>query len=700
MSDKRDRREPYLEDGAPPVRRVADDNTSSKSPKRAQKRPVDAEIPDRDAERPIKRGATKPNKASRKKRHSFIGRAFYWMTVLGLWGFIALCGLVAFHASKLPPIDQLAVPKRPPNIAILGSDGTLLANRGETGGREVALAELPKYLPQAFIAIEDHRFYSHWGIDPVGIARALVKNIIRVGGGIQGGSTLTQQLAKNLFLTQERTASRKIQEAILALWLEQKFSKDQILELYLNRVYFGAGAYGVEGASQKYFGKSAREVTVAEAAILGGLVQSPSRLAPNRNPDAAHARAALVLAAMQREGFISDVQMKEALAHPADPAKPKGVGSILYAADHVIDILDELVGTIDGDVIVTTTINPLMQSYAEKAVIEELQTKGAKYGVTQGALVSLDSDGAIRALVGGRSYADSQFDRATSAKRQPGSAFKPFVYLAALEKGLTPETTRDDAPINIKGWQPENYAKDYRGPVTLTEGLSQSLNTVAVRLGLEVGPKTVAHVAQRLGIKSKLDINASIALGTSVVTPLELTGAYTSFANGGVLISPYIITEVISRDGDLIYTRADSQTRQVIDPAYLAELNVMMRETLKSGTAKKADLPGWDAAGKTGTSQDFRDAWFIGYTSALVTGIWLGNDDNSPTKHVAGGSLPVEIWSRYMKQALAKTSPVPLPASDAPPADLFAGWNLPWVSGKPADTAPTLRPPALVHAPN
>jgi len=237
---------------------------------------------------------------------------------------------------------------------------------------------------------------------------------------------------------------------------------------------------------------------------------------------------------MQREGFITEPQMKEALAHPAEPAKPKGIGSILYAADHVIDVLDDLVGTIDGDVIVTTTINPLMQSYAEKAVMEELQIKGAKYGVTQGALVSLDSDGAIRALVGGRSYADSQFDRATSAKRQPGSAFKPFVYLAALEKGLTPETIRDDAPINIKGWQPENYAKDYRGPVTLTEGLSQSLNTVAVRLGLEVGPRTVANVAQRLGIKSKLDVNASIALGTSVVTPLELTGAYTSFANGGI----------------------------------------------------------------------------------------------------------------------------------------------------------------------
>ena len=693
MSDKRDRREPYLEDGAPPAKRVADEDAITRPVKRVKKQQIEAAPTE-------KRAPPHHHKSPQKKRRSLIGRALYWGTVLGLWGFIAFCGLIAFHASKLPPIDQLAVPKRPPNIAILGSDGTLLANRGETGGREVVLNELPKYLPQAFIAIEDHRFYSHWGIDPIGIARAVVKNIIRIGGGIQGGSTLTQQLAKNLFLTQERTASRKIQEAILALWLEQKFSKDQILELYLNRVYFGAGAYGVEGAAQKYFGKSARNVTIAEAAILGGLVQSPSRLAPNRNPDAAHARAALVLAAMQREGFITEPQMKEALAHPAEPAKPKSIGSILYAADHVMDVLDDLVGTLDSDVIVTTTINPLMQSYAEKAVTEELQNKGVKYGVTQGALVSLDSDGAIRALVGGRSYADSQFDRATSAKRQPGSAFKPFVYLAALEKGLTPDTVRDDAPINVKGWQPENYAKEYHGSVTLTEGLSQSLNTVAVRLGIEVGPKTVATVAQRLGIKSKLDVNASIALGTSVVTPLELTAAYTSFANGGALVSPYIITEIISRDGDLLYARADSQPRQVIDQGYLAELNVMMRETLKSGTAKKADLPGWDAAGKTGTSQDFRDAWFIGYTSALTTGIWLGNDDNSPTKHVAGGSLPVEIWSRYMKQALAKTTPAPLPASDLPPADLFAGWNLPWISGKPADAAPALRPPASIPATN
>ena len=544
-------------------------------------------------------------------------------------------------------------------------------SRRNRRSRNLAFRIAP-YLPQAFIAIEDRRFYTHAGIDPIGIGRALSRNILRAGGGVQGGSTLTQQLAKNLFLTQERTASRKIQEAILALWLERKFSKNEILELYLNRVYFGSGAYGVEAAAQKYFGKSAREVTIAEAAILGGLVQSPSRLAPNRNPDAAHARASLVLAAMQRDGFISDAQMKEALARPADAQKSKTANSVLYAADHVIDKLDDLIGSIEGDLIVTTTLNPMMQAAAEKALTEELATKGQKFGVSQGALLAMDPDGAIRAFVGGRNYSESQFDRVTSARRQPGSAFKAFVYLAALEKGLTPDTLRDDAPINIKGWQPENYAKEYRGPVSLTEALSQSLNTVAVRLGLEVGPKTVATTAQRLGIKSKLDANASIALGTSAVTPIELVSAYASFANGGVSVEPYVITEVITREGDLLYTRPDALPHQVIDPGILASFNVMMRETLKSGTAKRADLPNWDAAGKTGTSQDFRDAWFIGYTGALVTGVWLGNDDNSPTKHVAGGSLPVEIWSRFMKQALAKTKPMMLPASDVPQSDLFS----------------------------
>src|SRR5271163_3571965 len=407
---------------------------------------------------PPKKTATRksgPGRRAARPKRSLTGRLFYWSFVLGVWGVIGLAGLVAYYASQLPPIDQLAVPKRPPNIAVLAADGSLLANRGETGGAAVHLSELPPYLPKAFIAIEDRRFYSHFGIDPVGISRAIVRDVTGVGG-MQGGSTLTQQLAKNLFLTQERTLSRKIQEAILALWLERKYSKDQILELYLNRVYFGSGAYGVEAAAQKYFGKSARFVTLSEAALLAGLMKSPTKLAPNRNLAGANERAAKVITAMAEQGHITEAMAKLALASPAKVWRDKSAGSINYAADYVMDALDDTVGAIDEDIVVTTTINLKMQAEAERALTDELNAKGAKLGVQQGALVALDPSGAIKAMVGGRNYADSQFNRAVAAKRQPGSSFKPFVYLAALEKGLTPDTVREDAPISVKGWSPEN----------------------------------------------------------------------------------------------------------------------------------------------------------------------------------------------------------------------------------------------------
>lgn len=449
------------------------------------------------------RNEDRGGRGRRPRRRSLIGRLISWTLVTSIWGAIGVAGLVAYHATQLPPIDQLAVPKRPPNVAILASDGSLLANRGETGGRTVVLKELPAYLPKAFVAIEDRRFYGHLGIDPIGIARAAFRNLTSRGVA-QGGSTLTQQLAKNLFLTQERTASRKVQEAILALWLEHNFRKDQILELYLNRVYFGAGAYGVEAAAQRYYGKPARDVTVAEAATLAGLVQAPSRLAPNRNPEAARARAELVLNAMADESYITPAQHKAALMEPAEPVRRAGAGSANYAADLVMDVLDDFVGTVDGDISVRTTIDPGLQQAAERALTEELAQKGAKFGVGQGAFVAMRPDGALRALVGGRNYAESQFNRATNAKRQPGSAFKPFVYLAAIEAGLTPETVREDGPISVKGWNPENYSRDYRGPVTLRDGLALSLNTVAVRLGMEVGPKKVVQVARRLGITSGL----------------------------------------------------------------------------------------------------------------------------------------------------------------------------------------------------
>jgi penicillin-binding protein 1A len=623
--------------------------------------------------------AKKNGRSGRRKGRSFLGRLAYGCVLLGLWCTIAVAGLVTYHATQLPPIDQLAVPKRPPNIAIVAADGTLLANRGETGGRNVSLKELPPYLPRAFVAIEDRRFYSHAGIDPVGIARAVVKNVTG-RGGMQGGSTLTQQLAKNLFLTQERTASRKVQEAILSLWLEHKFSKDQIIELYLNRVYFGAGAYGVEAAAQRYFAKPAREVNVAEAAMLAGLVQAPSRLAPNRNPEAARARAGLVLAAMQDEGFIKPEQQKEALAHPAATRRRPGAGSANYAADLVMDVLDDFVGKIEDDVTVVTTIQPALQGAAEKALVDELNQKGGKFGVEQGAFVAMRPDGALRAVVGGRSYADSQFNRATTAKRQPGSAFKPFVYLAALERGLTPDDVRQDAPISIKGWSPENYSRDYRGPVTLRDALALSLNTVAVRVCMEVGPKAVVATAQRLGVTSSLKPNVSIALGTSEVSPIELVGAFAAFANGGTGVIPYVVAEVKGPGGKVLYRRKEGGLGRVMSPAVAGMMNAMMRETLVTGTARKAELPGWEAAGKTGTSQEFRDAWFVGYTSALVAGVWLGNDDGTPTKKVSGGNLPVEVWQRFMKTALAGTEPQPLPGS--------TGWRGPSAT-RPSAGAPT-----------
>jgi penicillin-binding protein 1A len=549
---------------------------------------------------------------------------------------------------------------------------------------------MPPYLPQAFIAIEDRRFFWHFGLDPIGLARALFVNFTHVGLR-EGGSTITQQLAKNLFLTQERTLTRKIQELVLALWLERAYSKDQILELYLNRVYFGAGAFGVEAAAQRYFGKSARTVTLAEAAMLAGLVKSPSRLAPSRNPVAARERGDVVLTAMVDAKFVTAAMASTARGRPPAIVRNDGPGSIGYVADWVMDALDDFVGPLESDVTVQTTIDPVLQKLAEKALAEELAKQGDRYGVTQGALVAMDPDGRVRALVGGRNYAESQFNRAIAARRQPGSAFKPFVYLTALEHGLTPDTVREDAPIEVRGWRPENYSREYMGPVPLIVALSHSLNTVAVRLALELGPKNVAATARRLGIASVLEPNASLALGTSEVTLLELTGAYVPFANGGIGVIPQVIERVRGPGGKILYARAAVGPGRVVAPAYVAMMNRMLTETLATGTARRASLPGWPAAGKTGTSQEFRDAWFIGFTGRLIAGVWLGNDDSAPTKRASGSNLPVDIWSRFMRAALEGVPVVELPgtgrtalAGITPPAEVRDVTPLPGPEREPA----------------
>jgi penicillin-binding protein 1A len=675
---------------------------ASDKPKKAAKRRTeedDDEPPPPPRERKVRE---KPSK--RRSSRGRLSRLVYWGAVMSLWGGIATVGVVVWVGAHLPAIQSLEIPKRPPTIEIVGMDGSMLAQRGEMAGANVSLKDLPPYLPKAFIAIEDRRFYSHYGVDPWGILRAAVANVLHRGVS-QGGSTLTQQLAKNLFLTQERTLARKLQEVELALWLERKHSKAEILELYLNRVYFGSGAYGVEAASQRYFGKPAKSITLPEAAMLAGLVKSPSRLAPNRNPEGAEKRAQTVLAAMAEAKFITEAQAQASIGHPAISVKPVGAGTVNYVADWIGEVLDDLVGQVEQSIVVETTIDPKLQSVAEAAVIDELAAKSVKFNVSQGALVAMTPDGAVRAMVGGRNYSESQYNRAVTAKRQPGSAFKPFVYLTAIESGLTPETIRQDAPLNVKGWTPENYSHEYFGPVTLTQALAMSLNTVAVRVGLEVGPKNVVRAAHRLGISSKLEPNASIALGTSEVSMLELVGAYAPFANGGMSVSPHVVTKIRTLDGKVLYQRQPDEANQVIEPRNVAMMNQMMEQTLISGTARKAEIPGWQAAGKTGTSQDFRDAWFIGYTANLVTGVWLGNDDNSPTKKATGGGLPVEVWTRFMRSAhqgvpVAYLPNAPAPAGGlttltqiasqitgpTPPAPVQAG------SGRPAPSRALARP--------
>jgi penicillin-binding protein 1A len=631
---------------------------------------------DRPAPDAVETPLPKPRKRrTRKKRparniRSLIGRIAYWSLVVGLWFAIGGVGVVAWVGAHLPPIQSLEIPKRPPSIQIVDMQGRALARRGDLAGEPLPLKEMPNYVPKAFVAIEDRRFYEHHGVDPFGIGRAFVANALHRAVA-QGGSTITQQLAKNLFLTQERTITRKLQEVLLALWLERKFSKTQILEMYLNRVYFGSGAYGIEQASQRYFGKSARHITLAEVALLAGLVKSPSRLAPTRNFDGAEKRAKVVLSAMAELTFINSTTERVAVTHPPRIVAQANTGSVNYVADWVMDALNDTLGHVDEDIVVQTTIDATLQTSAEKALNEELAQKGDKSGVAQGALVAMTPDGAVRALVGGRNYADSQFNRAVAAKRQPGSAFKPFVYLTALEQGLTPDTVREDKPIKVKGWQPENYSHEYFGPVTLTKALALSLNTVSVRLTLEVTPMAVVRTAYRLGIASKLEPNASIALGTSEVSVLELVGAYAPFANGGFALLPHVIGKITASNGKVLYARSARQFGRVVDAHYVTMMNAMMAETLTIGTAQKATLPGWPAAGKTGTSQDFRDAWFIGYTAHLVTGVWLGNDDGTPTKHVTGGSLPVEVWSRFMRSAHQGVPVASLPGAST--GNLFSG---------------------------
>jgi penicillin-binding protein 1A len=539
---------------------------------------------------------------------------------------------------------------RSQDVTILDDRGRLIARRGLTQGRMVRIEELPDYVPNAFIAIEDRRFRSHLGVDPIGLARAAFQNMMS-GHVVQGGSTITQQLAKNLFLSPSRTLDRKMQEAMLALTLERRYSKNQILTLYLNRVYFGAGVFGIEAAAEKFFGKHASELGLTEAAIIAGSLKAPARYNPLSDSDAGLQRAQLVLRAMQSAGFIDENTRALAQATRPRVIRANATPGSGWFADWIMAHLGELVGETNQPVIVETSFDLQTQALAEQAVLRGLAAEGAQYHAGQAALVAMTPDGGIRAMVGGRSYGGSGFNRATEAVRQPGSAFKPFVYLTALEHGHSPDETVNDGPVNIHGWKPEDFEGHFKGEIPLIAAFAESSNSVAAQLTEEVGAKAVAATARRLGIASPLAEVSSLALGTSGVTPLELTGAYAPFANGGTGVVPFGVVKVKTRGGRILYQHKPPGTGVVMSANDNMQMTRMMLEVTAIGTGKAARLDERPTAGKTGTTQDFRDAWFVGFTADLVCGVWIGNDNNAPMKKATGGTLPAHIFHGFMTEA-------------------------------------------------
>ena len=589
--------------------------------------------------------------------------AMFTCLILGL---LAL----AYFMHDLPDISTLTKVSKAHSLVIRTEKGDVIGSSGDLYGEYLNYNEIPRDLVRAVVATEDRNFFNHIGIDPFGLLRAAFANF-RAGRIVQGGSTITQQLAKNVFLTPERSLKRKVQEVLLAFGLEYRYDKTDIITVYLNRVYFGAGTYGIDAASRRYFGKSARDMFLPESAMIAGLLKAPSRYAPTSNPDLAKRRATQVLVNMEDAGLISKEQL-EAGRKTYDTiefAKIASTSDTRYYTDWVMEQIPNYVGNIEADLIVTTTFDPQLQREAEAAVDAVLTDKVmTDYRTSQVALVSMNTDGAVRAMIGGRDYGVSQFNRAEQARRQPGSSFKAFVYLAALEEGFQANDLIIDAPVVVDGWTPGNYDGEYLGEITLREAYAKSVNTVAVRLSEAVGRHKVINMAHRLGLQANMDPIPSIALGVTESSLLEMTNAYAHLASGGNMVIPYAILKIEDVYGHVIYEREPLYTTRVLQPQLVARMNDLMAAVVEGGTGAGASI-GRSAAGKTGTSQDFRDAWFIGYTPQMITGVWVGNDDNSSMKKVTGGKFPAQIWRAYMKQAMAG-----LPDEQLPRASGGGGW--------------------------
>ncbi len=566
--------------------------------------------------------------------------------------YIATFGILQLTRTYTPPEDaDFWKVNRPASITLLDRDGNEIGVRGSHYGDPVALDELPPFVIDAFVATEDRRFYRHHGLDPRGLARAALTNI-KAGRMREGASTITQQLARNLFLTSERSLDRKLLEAHLAIWLENRLSKDEILTLYLNRIYLGSGAYGIEAASNFYFSKPAKELTLSEAAMLAALPKAPSTLSPVSNFDGALTRSWEVLDNLVEAAVIDPEMVALAKVNPPVLDPKIADNDFGYFLDYALIQAKKILGEFDSDIVITTTLDSALQKKAEETITAILDEDALALGAEQAALIAYNEKGDVIALVGGKSYEESQFNRATQAKRQPGSAFKPIVYLAAIEYGLTPRSLFIDQEVDVDGWQPTNYSNTYQGPVRLAEAMAKSINTVAVQVTEMVGRDTIIEAAKRLGIKSQMRSHPSIALGTMEVTLDELTSAYLPFARQGRAAQPHVIAQIVGRDGTMIYEMAEEpDPERIMTPQTSKTMNHLLFQVIHGGTGRRANLGRRPAVGKTGTTNDWRDAWFVGYTAQITAGVWVGNDENTEMDHVTGGSLPAVIWHDFMLAA-------------------------------------------------
>ncbi|MCJ7421159.1 transglycosylase domain-containing protein [Sphingomicrobium astaxanthinifaciens] len=572
-----------------------------------------------------------------------------WGAALAVLGVLALAAAVFIAYQSLPSYEQLRTrTDLGQTIRVRAADDSILVSMGPSFGRWLAYDEIPLTMKEAMVAVEDRRFRSHPGVDPIGIARGMWVSI-KAGdgpGGARGVSTITQQVARNIFLTPDRSLVRKMREGVIALALEQKFSKDQILELYLNRVYFGGGAYGIDAASNTFFGHPATEMTLGEATIIAGLVKAPSNYSPTADPEAARGRASVVLDSMVRYGFVSAQEAAEVDPAEINIQKPMGGNASRYFVDWALPQLDTLIRETSEAIDVYTTLDPKMQQWASEAV-----NAHAPAGA-QGALVAIDRDGAVRAMIGGKDYVESIYNRAAVARRQPGSAFKLFVYLTALERGLRPDDVVMDEAVTIDGWTPRNANRTFLGPITLREAFARSVNTISAQIGQEMGFGTIAAMASRFGISDPIDTYPSMVLGTSEVRLLDMTRAYAAVARGGVSLPPYAITKVVTAEGRLLYSHQPAAPRVLVAPWVAADMIDLLQTGVRSGTGRAAYL-GRPTAGKTGTTQSNRDGWFIGFSSGLTAGVWMGNDDNRPVRGLQGGTAPARAFRDFMSRAVA-----------------------------------------------